>query len=211
MHLGLRQLASASRPSWSNRAHIIHSVSVVLCFRSALCSHLILDYNLRFSLFDLISCLRGTATAFVRFHWVSVCASQGLAVYSHAVHKLKNVVGEGGAEMSVRNLLNAEHVEHLVVGLGLHALELVDSDLAVVNCDEVEQLAVLIDVNIELLDGGGVGIDVLLDGGLRLEETLHCCLAHRHLLKLRLLVALLALSLGLKGLLVLAALHGTHH
>jgi len=65
--------------------------------------------------------------------------------------------------MGVRDLLDAEHIKHLVVSLGLEALELVNRNMAVVNRDKVQQLAVLLDVDLELLDIGGVGINILLD------------------------------------------------
>jgi len=120
-------------------------------------------------------------------------------------------VGQSGVEMSISDLLDAEHVEHPVVGLGLHSLELVDGDLAVVNGDEVKQLAVLVDIDIELLDRRGVGIDIFSDGRFRLEEALERRLAHSHLFELSLLIALPRLALRLKCLLVLTALHGSHH
>lgn len=80
-----------------------------------------------------------------------------------------------------------------------------------VNRDKVDELLVLVNVHIELLDGGRVRIDIFLDCRLGLEETLQGCLAEGHLLELGLLVALLRLRLLLKDLLVAAAGHGVHH
>lgn len=131
--------------------------------------------------------------------------------HSELVLQLEDAVGQCGVQVRVRNLLDAEVVEHLVVGSGLQALKLVDGDLAVVNRDKVDELLVLVNVDIELLDGGRVGIDIFLDSRLGLEETLEGCLAQSHLLELRLLVALLRLSLLLEHLLVAAARHGVHH
>lgn len=72
-------------------------------------------------------------------------------------------MGKCSVQMGVRDLLDAEHIKHLVVSLGLEALELVNRNMAVVNRDKVQQLAVLLDVDLELLDIGGVGINILLD------------------------------------------------
>ena len=113
--------------------------------------------------------------------------------------------------MGVRHLLDAEVVQHLVVGGRLQTLEFVNGNLAVVNRDKVHELLVLVDIHVKLLDRGAVGVDILLDGRLGLEETLECGLTQGHLFELGLLVTLLGLSLLLEYLLVGATRHGVHH
>ena len=102
-------------------------------------------------------------------------------------------------------------VKHLVVSLGFQALELVDGDLSVVNRDEVHKILILLNINIKLLDGGRVRIDLLLNARLRLKETLQSRLAKRHFLQLGLFVALFSLGFLLEDLLVGAPLHRIHH
>ena len=130
---------------------------------------------------------------------------------SHLVDHLKDAVGERGVQVRVSDLLDAEHVEHLVVGEGLQLLELVDGLVAVVDRDKVQQLLVLVDVHVELLDRRAVRIDIFLDRALRLEEALESSLTHGHLLELGLLVALPGLGLGLQRFLGLATAHCRHH
>lgn len=137
--------------------------------------------------------------------------SDACHVGSHLVLHFKDAMGESSVQVSVRNLTNAERVDHLVVCVSLQALELVNGDLSVVDRDEVDELFVLLDVYLELLDGGRVRVDIFLDFRLGLEETFESCLAQGHLLKLGLLVALLALSLLHGDLLIGTALHAVHH
>ena len=132
-------------------------------------------------------------------------------VRSDGVLKLQDAMGESGAQVRVGDLLDAERVEHLVVGGGLEALELVDGLLSVVNDNEVHQLLVIVDVDVHLLDRGRVRVDILADLRFRLEEALQGRLAQRHLLELGLLVSLLGLGLGHEHLLVATALHRVHH
>ena len=75
---------------------------------------------------------------------------------SHLVLHFEDAMGESCVQMSVRNLTNAERVDHLVVRVRLQALELVNGDLSMVDRDEVDELFVLIGVHFELLDGGAV-------------------------------------------------------
>lgn len=72
-------------------------------------------------------------------------------------------MGQRGVQVCVRDLLDAEIVEHLVVGLRLQALKLVDGELAVVDRDEVNQLLVVLDIHVQLLDGGRVRVDIFRD------------------------------------------------
>ena len=51
-------------------------------------------------------------------------------------------------QVRVRHLLDAELVEHLVVGCRLQTLELVDCDVSVVNRNEVHKILVLLDIDI---------------------------------------------------------------
>lgn len=127
----------------------------------------------------------------VRRCFVLAASAGGSLACSHLVDHFEDVVGERCVQVRVCNFLDAEHVEHLVVGVSLQALELVDGDLSVVDRDEVQQLLVLVDVDVELLDGRAVRVDIFLDRALRLEEALEGGLAHGHLLELGLLVALL--------------------
>ena len=115
----------------------------------------------------------------------------GSLARSHLVDHFEDVVRERSVQVRVSNFLDAKHVQHLVVGVSLEALELVDGDLSVVDRDEVEQLLVLVNIDVELLNGRAVGVDIFLDCALRLEEALEGGLAHGHLLKLGLLITLL--------------------
>ena len=147
----------------------IHSVSVVRCF------------------------YRGAALDGVGLRRV-VLGERGR---SEGVLQLEDAVGERGVQVRVRHLLQTEAVKHLVVGIGLEALELVNADLSVVDRDEVHELFVLVNIDVELLDRGRVRVDIFLNGRLRHEETHQGGLSEGHLLKLRLLFSLLLLSLSL--------------
>ena len=72
-------------------------------------------------------------------------------------------MGKCGVEVGVGDFLDAKHIEHPVVGLRLHTLKLVDCDLTVVDRNEVEQLAILVDIDVQLLDRRSVGINIFLD------------------------------------------------
>ena len=72
-------------------------------------------------------------------------------------------MGECGVKVGVGDFLDAKHIEHPVVGLRLHALKLVNRDLAVVDRNEVEQLTILVNVNVQLLDRRCVGVNIFLD------------------------------------------------
>ena len=70
-------------------------------------------------------------------------------------------MGESSVQVSVRDFFDTDGVKHLVVRSQLQALELVDSDLAVVNGHEIDEFLVLFDVLVELLNGGRIGVDIL--------------------------------------------------
>lgn len=114
-------------------------------------------------------------------------------------------------QVSIRHLSDAQRVEHLVVGGCLEALEFVNGDLSVVDRDKVDQLLVILDVDVQLLNGGSVGVDIFLDSGLGFEEALEGGLAQHHLLELLLLVALLALSLRRENFEVTATIDSLFH
>ena len=130
---------------------------------------------------------------------------------SDLVLKLQDAMSEGGVQVRVGHLLDAERVEHLVVRGGLQALKFVDGLLTVVNDNEVDELLVIVDIYVHLLDGGRVRVDILAHLRLGLEETLQSRLAQGHFLQLCLLVSLLGFGFGHEDLLVAAALHRIHH
>ena len=142
---------------------------------------------------------------------VGLLSERVMLARSEGVLQFEDAVGQRGVQVRVRHLFNTEAVQHLVVGRRLKALELLNADLAVVNGNEVDKLLVLVDVYVELLDRSRVGVDILLDGPLRLEETLKGRLTQGHLLQLGLLLALPLLCLRLQSLLVRATTHGGHH
>ena len=169
-----------------NAVLFIHSVSVVRCFHPRATT----------------VCL-GSSELVLRPCVLCCC--------SEVVLQFEDAVGQRGVQVRVGHLLDTEVVQHLVVGGRLHALELFNADLAVVNRDEVDELLVLVDVDVKLLDRGRVCVDILLDGRLRLEEALEGRLSKSHLLELGLLLPLLLLGLRLQELLVGATTHGGHH
>jgi len=126
----------------------IHSVSVVRCFARSLVGD---RRALSWFWLGLLS-----------FWWESLNA----AICSETVLHLEDAVREGRVQMGIGDLLDAEAVEHLVVRLRLQALELVNGDLAVVDRDKVDQLLVVVDVNVELLDGRRVRVNIFRDRGL---------------------------------------------
>ena len=133
------------------------------------------------------------------------------AVASELVLHLENAVGQGGVQVCIRHLLDAESVQHLVVSLGLQFFELVDRDLSIVDRNEVHQFLVLVNIYVELLDCGRVRVDIFLDCAIRLEERLESRLSEGHLLKLSLLFTLLGFSLVLESLLLSASTKSVHH
>ena len=102
-------------------------------------------------------------------------------------------------------------VQHLEILLHLQLLELLNSQLTLVNGHEVDKAIEVFDLLVELVDSLLVFIDVLLDGGLRLEEALQGGLSHGHAVQLRLLGAsvLLSLVLSLNGL--VSSIDGIDH
>ena len=80
-----------------------------------------------------------------------------------------------------------------------------------VNGDEIHKILILLNIDVKLLDGRGIRIDLLLNARLRLKETLQRGLSEGHFLQLSLFVALLGLAFLLQDFLVGAALHRVHH
>ena len=85
---------------------------------------------------------------------------------SDLVLKLKDAVGESGMQVRIGDLLNAEGVEHFVVVASRQFVEFFDSDLPVIDRDKVHEFLVLLNIHVHLLDSGGVGVDVFVDGRL---------------------------------------------
>ena len=120
-------------------------------------------------------------------------------------------MGKSGMQVSIWDLFDAEGVEHFVVVAGRQFFEFVDSDLPVIDRDKVHEFLVLLDIHVHLLDSGGVGVDIFVDGRLWLEEALQSSLAQCHFLEFSLLISLSWLGLRLQHLLVSSTLHCTHH
>ena len=49
---------------------------------------------------------------------------------------------------------------------GRQFVEFFDSDLPVIDRDKVHEFLVLLDIHVHLLDSGGVGVDIFVDGRL---------------------------------------------
>merc|ERR1712051_922165 len=79
---------------------------------------------------------------------------------SELVLQFEDAMGESSVQVSVRDFFDTDSVKHLVVRSHLQALELVDSDLAVVNGHEIDEFLVLLDVNVKLLNGGRIRVDI---------------------------------------------------
>ena len=75
-------------------------------------------------------------------------------------------MGKSGMQVSIGDLFDAEGVEHFVVVAGRQFVEFVDSDLPVIDRDKVHEFLVLLDIYVHLLDSGGVGVDIFVDGRL---------------------------------------------
>ena len=69
-------------------------------------------------------------------------------------------MGKSSVQVSVRDFFDTDRVKHLVVRSQLQALELVDSDLAVVNGHEIDEFLVLLNVDVKLLNGGRIRVDI---------------------------------------------------
>ena len=67
---------------------------------------------------------------------------------SHLVLHFEDAMGEGRVQVCIRHLSDAERVDHLVVGGRLQTLELIDSDLAMVDRDKVHEVLVLLNVDV---------------------------------------------------------------
>ena len=80
-----------------------------------------------------------------------------------------------------------------------------------VDCDEVDQLAVVFNIHIHGLNVGLIVKNIFLNGRLRFEETLECGLSESHLVKLLLLVANLLFGLELLLNDTVTAIHCVHH
>ena len=75
-------------------------------------------------------------------------------------------MGKSGMQVSIGDLFDAEGVEHFVVVAGRQFVEFFDSDLPVIDRDKVHEFLVLLDIHVHLLDSGGVGVDIFVDGRL---------------------------------------------
>lgn len=113
---------------------------------------------------------------------------------SLAFLQLKQCVVQRGRQMGVRNLAHCEVVEHTEILGDFVRLVLINGHVPVVNRDEVDELAVVLDFVRQRLDVLLISYDVLFYRALRLEKALHRCLTEGHLLKLGLLFLLLYLD-----------------
>lgn len=120
-------------------------------------------------------------------------------------------MSQSSLQVSVGDFLHCKRVEHLHVLANLDALELLNRKLALVDSNEVDQFAVLLNVEVNLLNVGLIVEDIFLDGGFGFEETLQSSLTHRHLVQFSLLVALPLLCLLLHLDHFVTALGGIHH
>ena len=75
-------------------------------------------------------------------------------------------MGKSGMQVGIGDLFDAEGVEHFVVVAGRQFVEFADSNLPVIDRDEVYEFLVLLDIHIHLLDSGSVGVDIFVDGRL---------------------------------------------
>ena len=108
-------------------------------------------------------------------------------------NKLRSVLGgadleqrvpEGGGQVRVRDLLHAEHVHVLQVLPRLDGLEFGDHDLSVVDCEELDQFLIVLDILGSNFDRRLQVQDIVLFAGLGLEEGLESGFASRQLLHL---------------------------
>ena len=112
-----------------------------------------------------------------------------------------------GRQVSVGNLTDGEVVKHLHVLPDLVLSEPVNSQMALVNCDEVYQLAVVLDIMGELLNLRLVRQNVFIDCAFGLEEALKSSLAERHLFELSCFVLLFVFKFNLHILDFVASRH----
>jgi hypothetical protein len=121
------------------------------------------------------------------------------------------LIAEGGEQVCIRYAADRHQVQHPCILAHLVLLELLDRKVALVYSNKVDQLAVLLDVDVRLLNLGLQVEDLLLLAGFRLEERLERGLAERQLLELLLVRAFLALCLHLALHNFLAAAHSVYH
>lgn len=93
--------------------------------------------------------------------------------------------------MRIRDLLDAEGIQHLEVHLGLGDLELGDGNLTVINGQEVDQLLEVLDLLVGDLYRGLQCEDFALFLGLRFQQGFKCCLTGRELVEFLLVLFLL--------------------
>lgn len=118
---------------------------------------------------------------------VSVCGGMFLA-------HLEDSVPEGGLQVRVRNFLHTHVVHEAEVLALLLSLELVDSNLTMVNCEEMNQLLVISNVLVSDFNCRLEVDNVLLLALIGFKDTLKCCLSLRKLFEFLLIVTLFGLS-----------------
>ena len=74
--------------------------------------------------------------------------------------------------MSIADLTDCEEVKHLLVLEEFGFFELVNSKLSVVDSDEIDKLAVILNVDVHLLDVRLIVNNIFFDSSLGLEERL---------------------------------------
>ena len=117
---------------------------------------------------------------------VSVCGGMFLA-------HLEDSVPEGGLQVRVRDFLHTHVVHEAEVLALLLSLELVDSKLTMVNCEEMNQLLVISNVFVSDFDCRLEVDNVCLLALTGFKDTLKCCLSLRKLFELLLIVTLFGL------------------
>ena len=107
---------------------------------------------------------------------------------------LEDSVPEGGLQVRVRNFLHTHVVHEAEVLALLLSLKLVDSNLTMVNCEEMNQLLVISNILVGDFDCWLEVDDVLLLALTGFKDTLKCSLSLRKLFELLLVVTLFGLG-----------------
>lgn len=107
--------------------------------------------------------------------------------------KLENRVAQVSTDVAVSDLTDGEGAEHSLVVVNLVSLELVDGHVTMLDGNEVDKLAVVLDGVVGSLNVSLQGQLRLVLGVLALEEVLETGLVHLQFVKLRLVVTPLLL------------------
>ena len=86
--------------------------------------------------------------------------------------QLQDAVIQRGRGVCIADFTNCEEVKHLLVLEEFGFFELVNCKLSVVDSDEIDKLAVILNVDVHLLDVRLIINNIFLDSSLGLEERL---------------------------------------